>query len=68
MRMLDTNALSELVRAPCGPVMQRPMAVARDAVCDRILTACELHFRGLNLTIRRQSFARRGDRVVTALA
>ncbi len=42
--MLDTNALSELIRDPRGPVMQRLSGVAPDAVCTSIVVACELRF------------------------
>lgn len=42
--MLDTNALSELIRAPRGPVMQRLSDVAPDVVCTSIVVACELRF------------------------
>ena len=31
--MLDTNALSELIRNPGGPMVQRLAAEAPDAVC-----------------------------------
>lgn len=42
--MLDTNALSELIRDPRGPVMQRLTDVAPDVVCTSIVVACELRF------------------------
>ena len=42
--MLDTNALSELIRDPRGPVMQRLSDVAPNVVCPRIVVACELRF------------------------
>lgn len=42
--MLDTNALSELIRDPRGPVMQRLSDVAPDVVCTSIVVACELRF------------------------
>lgn len=42
--MLDTNALSELIRDPRGTVMQRLSGVAPDAVCTSIVVACELRF------------------------
>lgn len=42
--MLDTNALSELIRDPRGPVMQRLSDVAPDEVCTSIVVACELRF------------------------
>lgn len=42
--MLDTHALSELIRDPRGPVMQRLSDVAPDVVCTSIVVACELRF------------------------
>jgi tRNA(fMet)-specific endonuclease VapC len=42
--MLDTNALSELIRNPGGALVQRLAAQAPDAVCTRIVVACELRF------------------------
>lgn len=42
--MLDTHALSELIRDPRGPVMQRLSDVAPDVVCTSIVLACELRF------------------------
>lgn len=42
--MLDTNALSEVIRNPRGPVMQRLSDVAPDVVCTSIVVACELRF------------------------
>jgi len=42
--MLNTNALSELIRDPRGPVMQRLSDVAPDVVCTSIVVACELRF------------------------
>ena len=42
--MLDTNALSELIRNPGGPMVQRLAAEAPDAVCTSIVVACELRF------------------------
>ena len=42
--MLDTNALSELIRNPGGPLVQRLAAVAPDSVCTSIVVACELRF------------------------
>lgn len=45
--MLDTNALSELIRNPGGPMVQRLAAEAPDAVCTSIVVACELRFGAL---------------------
>ena len=42
--MLDTHVLSELIRDPRGPVMQRLSDVAPDVVCTSIVVACELRF------------------------
>lgn len=42
--MLDTNALSELIRNPGGPMVQRLAAEAPDTVCTSIVVACELRF------------------------
>jgi tRNA(fMet)-specific endonuclease VapC len=42
--MLDTNALSELIRNPQGPITQRLAQVAPDSVCTSIVVACELRF------------------------
>lgn len=42
--MLDTNALSELIRNPGGPLVQRLATVTPDAVCTSIVVACELRF------------------------
>ena len=42
--MLDTNALSELIRNPAGPTAQRLANVQPDAVCTSIIVACELRF------------------------
>ena len=42
--MLDTNALSELIRCPGGLLVQRLADKAPDAVCTSIVVACELRF------------------------
>lgn len=42
--MLETNALSELIRNPSGPLTRRLAGVAPDAVCTSIVVACELRF------------------------
>ncbi len=42
--MLDTNALSDLLRHPGGPVVQRLAAEEPDALCTSIVVACELRF------------------------
>jgi tRNA(fMet)-specific endonuclease VapC len=42
--MLDTNALSELVRNPHGPLARKLTAQDPDAVCTSIVAACELRF------------------------
>ncbi len=43
-RMLDTNALSELIRNPQGVLAQRLNALEPDTVCTSIVAACELRF------------------------
>ncbi len=43
-RMLDTNALSELIRSPHGALAQRLDRLESDAVCTSIVAACELRF------------------------
>lgn len=42
--MLDTNALSELIRNPQGPLTRRLAAQSHDAACTSIVAACELRF------------------------
>lgn len=42
--MLDTNALSELIRNPQGILAQRLNALEPDTVCTSIIAACELRF------------------------
>jgi tRNA(fMet)-specific endonuclease VapC len=42
--MLDTNALSDLIRNPGGPVFQRLQQAAAGEVCTSIVVACELRF------------------------
>ena len=42
--MLDTNALSELVRNPHGTLAQKLDALDPDTVCTSIVAACELRF------------------------
>lgn len=42
--MLDTNALSELMRNPHGPLARRLANEAPDNVCTSIVVACELRF------------------------
>ena len=42
--MLDTNALSDLIRNPGGPMVRWLAAEAPDAVCTSIVVACELRF------------------------
>ena len=42
--MLDTNALSELVRNPHGTLAQKLNALDPDSVCTSIVAACELRF------------------------
>lgn len=42
--MLDTNAVSELIRNPGGRLVQRLAREGNDAVCTSIVVACELRF------------------------
>ncbi len=42
--MLDTNALSELVRNPHGTLAQKLNVLEPDSVCTSIVAACELRF------------------------
>ena len=45
--MLDTNALSELIRNPGGTLAQQLGSLEPDAVCTSIVAACELRFGAL---------------------
>lgn len=42
--MLDTNALSELIRNPQGALADKLYALDSDAICTSIVAACELRF------------------------
>lgn len=42
--MLDTNALSELIRNPQGVLARRLNALEPDTVCTSVIAACELRF------------------------
>jgi tRNA(fMet)-specific endonuclease VapC len=42
--MLDTDALSELIRNPSGALAQQLNAMDPDAVCTSIVAACALRF------------------------
>jgi tRNA(fMet)-specific endonuclease VapC len=42
--MLDTNALSELIRNPQGVLAQKLNTLEPDAACTSIVAACELRF------------------------
>jgi tRNA(fMet)-specific endonuclease VapC len=42
--LLDTNALSDMVRTGRGPISQGIERVGRDNVCTSIIVACELRF------------------------
>jgi hypothetical protein len=42
--MLDTHALSKLIRNPHGTLAGKLNALAPDAVCTSIVAACELRF------------------------
>jgi tRNA(fMet)-specific endonuclease VapC len=61
--MLDTNALSDLIRNPGGPMVRRLAAETPDAVCTSIVVACELRF-----AARRRASAALTQRVEQLLA
>lgn len=42
--LLDTNALSELVKRPAGAVARRIAAEGEDSICTSIVVACELRY------------------------
>lgn len=42
--LLDTNALSEVVRQPAGVVARRIAAAGEDSICTSIVVACELRY------------------------
>jgi tRNA(fMet)-specific endonuclease VapC len=42
--MLDTNALSDLIRNPRGELVRRLSKAGPDAVCTSIVDACEVRF------------------------
>lgn len=42
--LLDTNALSDLIRHPAGSVARRIAAVGEEVVCTSIIVACELRY------------------------
>lgn len=42
--LLDTNALSEVIRRPQGSVGRRIAAVGEERICTSIVVACELRF------------------------
>ena len=42
--LLDTNILSDLMRAPQGPVAARIASVGEDAICTTTIVAAELRF------------------------
>lgn len=42
--LLDTNVLSDLVRAPQGVVFQRILTVGESSICTSIIVASELRF------------------------
>lgn len=60
--LLDTNAVSDLIRRPQGLVMQRYALVERGAVCTSIIVAAELRFGAV-----RHGSARLLDRLVELL-
>jgi tRNA(fMet)-specific endonuclease VapC len=42
--LLDTNAVSDLVRHPRGTISDRIAEVGEEHVCTSIIVAAELHF------------------------
>ena len=42
--LLDTNALSEVVKQPAGAVAHRIAAAGEDSICTSIVVACELRY------------------------
>jgi tRNA(fMet)-specific endonuclease VapC len=42
--LLDTNIISDLVRRPNGPVVQRIAAVGAECIAISIIVACEIRF------------------------
>ncbi len=42
--LLDTNALSEVVKQPAGVVARRIAAAGEDRICTSIVVACELRY------------------------
>lgn len=42
--LLDTNALSQVVRQPAGVVARRIAAAGEDSICTSIVVACELRY------------------------
>ncbi len=42
--LLDTNILSDLIRNPQGPVLQRIEAVGEEAIATNVIVAAELRF------------------------
>lgn len=42
--LLDTNALSEVVKQPAGMVARRIAAAGEDSICTSIMVACELRY------------------------
>ena len=45
--MLDTNALSELIRNPQGALARQLGAITPERICTSIVAACELRFGAL---------------------
>lgn len=42
--LLDSNALSEVVKQPAGVVARRIAAAGEDSICTSIVVACELRY------------------------
>lgn len=42
--LLDTNALSEVIKQPAGAVARRIATAGEDSICTSIVVACELRY------------------------
>jgi len=63
--LLDTNILSDLIRNPCGRVMEQIERVGENAVCTSIIVAAELRYGAAKANSRR--LAERIDLILSAL-
>lgn len=44
LHLLDTNIISDLIKKPQGPILQRITEVGEDSVCTSIIVAAELRY------------------------